>query len=185
MNKRYFTNFIASGELHKEDAISNFDIEKIVKQIYPQLLKYFKGVILWDELKSAIELNRDNDIWCIILCTTTTKDPPSKIGHWVSLIVDNIKRQILYYDSFGDKPKSLTKFYNTLLSAKRYPNEKYQIKINRIKNQRVDSVRCGYFAILFLVTILIEKKTFKDATDFNSITGEKKAKLLQNRFKTI
>lgn len=185
MNNRYFVNFIASGELHKEDAISNYDIEKIVKQIYPSLLKYFKGVFLWDELKKASEVNRSNDIWCIILCTTTTKDPPSKIGHWVSLIVDNNKRQIMYYDSFGDKPKPISKFYKSLLAAKKYKDQSYQIKINRVKNQRVDSVRCGYFAILFLVSVLLEKKTFKDATDFNSITGEKKAKLLQNRFKTI
>lgn len=185
MNKRYFVNFIASGELHKEDAISNFDIEKIVKQIYPQLLKYFKGVILWDQLKITAERNRNNDIWCVILCTTTTKDPPSKIGHWVSLIVNNKKREMLYYDSFGDKPKAITQFYNSLKSAKKYNNELYQVKINRIKNQRVDSVRCGYFAILFLVSMLIENKTFKQATDFNSITGEHRAKLLQNKFKSI
>lgn len=185
MNNKYFTNFKASGELHKEEALSNFDIEKIIRTIYPRLNKYFKGVFLWDELNKIGQINKDNDVWCVILCTNKTKDPPSKIGHWVSLIVNNDIKQIMYYDSFGDKPQSLTQFYKNLMKLKKYSSELYQIKINRVKNQRVDSVRCGYFAILFLVSILVEKKTFKSATDFNSITGEKKAKLLQSRFVTI
>lgn len=183
----FYNDYVSGGyksNVFRLDAISNFDICDIINTFYPSVAKYFKGVYLWDQDLYISKYKKCNK-WCIILCTNKTTDKRSKIGHWVSLIIDNDKREFLYYDSFGEEPKEIKKFYKHLQKFKKYPHELYQLKINKVKHQRVDSARCGYFAILFLVAILEENKTFKEATNFNTLVGEHKAKLLQNQFLMI
>lgn len=166
-----------------DDALSNYDIENIVKNEYNNWKDCFGGCFCWDELKLPIKMNKDR--WAIIVCTLDSEDDPEEIGHWVSIVIDNINKTIMYYDSFGDEPKNKDEFINDIKKFKKYINEKYQLKINRIKNQNVNSNNCGYFAIYFIDNILRKNKSFRKATNFNSIEGEKKIYLLKQKFNMI
>lgn len=189
---RVFTNLkvYAHGEMPSKyddsdtsDALSNYDIPKVIKANFPQMMKKFGGVYLWDEIKKIPKL--DLEKWGVILCTLKTKDPPGKIGHWVSLVIDNEKQKFLYYDSFGDNPLHMKSFVKYVRHLKKYPQKDYQLKINGVINQRITTSTCGYFAILFLRDILLNEQTFKEATDFNTLEGEERARLLRNKFRSI
>lgn len=181
----WFNDFLGGGEIHEAFALSNYDIEKIMREFDP-VNRYFKGTYCIDEFFKLPRYGLQHcDKWAVIILSIKSNEPSNKIGHWTSLVVDNNKRQFLYYDSFGDPPPYSNEFNQTLLKLKKYPNEYYQVKINRIKNQRIDSVRCGYFSILFILDIFKYHKTFKQATNFNTITGEQRAKLLEKKFRHI
>lgn len=181
-----YKTFTGSGErkvmknAFESNALSNYDIEMLVENEYNNWDDRFAGVICWDELKLPFELHKDD--WGVIICTLSTTSNKNDIGHWVSMVIDNKKKVIMYYDSFGDEPKNLNKFINDIRHVKKYYDDKYELKINKVKNQKVTTSNCGYFAIYFLDNILRKKKTFKEATDFNSIEGEKKIDLMKKDF---
>lgn len=72
-----------------------------------------------------------------------------------------------------------------LTSMKYYPDYGYQLKINKIQNQSVKSANCGFFSISFLDKILLKNYSFKRATDFHVLEGEKQMKLLRKKFNFI
>lgn len=169
--------------INSKDALSNFDIEEIIQKEYHDFNKKFLGTFCWDEL--VLPIPKKKDLWGIIINTLTTQARPNEIGHWVALVVNNKKRQFLYYDSFGDNPQKFTKFKELLKKFKKYPNDKYQLKINAVQNQNSNTSNCGFFAINFLRNILQDHVSFKQATDFNSVVGEKKIALLKKSFGLI
>lgn len=186
-NYLLYTNhkIYAYGELPRkyDDALSNYDIPRVIKSNFPDMMSMFGGVFLWDEIKDIPKMNIKK--WGVILCTLKESDPPDKIGHWVSLVIDNENLQFLYYDSFGDNPEHMKSFVKYIKHLKMYPEKNYQLKINGVVNQRITSSTCGYFAILFLKDILLYNLSFKEATNFNTVTGEERARLLRNKFRKI
>lgn len=183
-NKRIISRRKIILNVLKDDALSNFNIEDIIKAKYNNFNKKFRGTFCWDELCLPIHKNGQN-VWGIIINTLNSSAKPDDCGHWVSLIVDNNKKQFLYYDSFGENPKYFEQFKNTIKKFKKYPNSEYQLKINAIQNQKSTTSNCGYFAINFLKNILRDNKTFKQSTDFNTQSGEHKIELLKKSFGVV
>lgn len=112
-------------------------------------------------------------------------DKSNKNGsHWVAVIIDNKKHQIIYYDSFGEEPgKDFIKSIKHLID-----NTPYQYKINRIKRQSASSTNCGYFGMKFLKDMMDGKK-FSEATGFDKLmnmldqskTGEKEIEIFKDK----
>lgn len=169
--------------INSTSALSNFDIEEIIQKEYNDFDHKFKGTFCWDEL--VLPIPNRNDEWGIIVNTLTTNAKSNDVGHWIALVINNSKRQFYYYDSFGDNPQQFNNFKELLKKYKKYNSEKYELKINAVQNQNSNTSNCGFFAINFLENILQDHVSFKTATDFNSVVGEKKIALLKKSFGLI
>lgn len=166
-----------------DKAISNIDIFNFVEKKYHNYHGKWGGVGSYNEINQFPQWNKPK--WGFILNTLSSNAPAKKIGHWVSVVIDNQNKCIMYYDSFGEEPPHLSYFKSHIQKLKQYPNQKYQFKINRVKNQRITSSNCGFFSMHFLDNILNKNKSFKNATDFNTLVGEKKMELLRKEFEYI
>lgn len=87
-------------------------------------------------------------------------DPHYKGGsHWVTLFIDNKKREIYYFDSYGDKiPKQILKFANTVKNQGKKMNLNYKIIINKTRHQYSNS-ECGMYS-LYIIIQLLKNKSF-------------------------
>ena len=154
----------------KGNALYNTEIDDMMKEYYN---KGFVGTFAADQF-DKIPINKKKENISFILNLNKLKD---KEGHWVAVYLK--PDAVYYYDSFGEEPKKpiMDNIKNILKLWK--PGNVYQLKINRIKNQRNNSSTCGYFAMKFLKDIY-DGKDFKEATGFkaleNSMKGEKKLK---------
>lgn len=166
--------------------LSDNDIKKIVAKKFFSFKDKFRGVYTRDELPHIRPVKKKK--YGFILNTLKNKDfinNKNAVGHWIAIVIDNEKREILYYDPFGEKPKNQDEFIYMIRNQKQYPDEGYQFKINKIQNQSVRSSNCGFFAITFLDKILNKNYSFKKATNFHVLEGEKQMKLLRKQFNFI
>eukprot|EP00732_Lithocolla_globosa_P000373 Lithocolla_globosa_v1_NODE_108_length_6291_cov_39.629250.p2 type:complete len:155 gc:universal NODE_108_length_6291_cov_39.629250:4233-3769(-) len=135
--------------------------------------KGFKGTYAIDMLDS-IPINKKDKQFSFVMNTSPIK---IKDGHWVGVYVNG--ENVEYYDSFGEEyPHKFLKRMKKLLK-KWKPDNVYQIKVNRVKKQKVNTDTCGYHAMNF-ITKRYNGESFMDATDFkiikDSIKGEKEIK---------
>jgi len=100
--------------------------------------------------------------------------------HWTSCFVtpDTIE----YFDSFGEDPSSEVLDEIKKVVHKWKPGNTFQIKINNVKRQNVNSTNCGYFAMKFLVD-RYKGKTFKEATGWKIIEDSKHGEGVIKEFK--
>ena len=157
----------------KNDGLFNDEINKMMKTI-----KNFKGTYALDQVQD-IKINKSDPYFSFVMNTEPIKVPS---GHWVSWFIT--PTTIEYYDSFGEDPnsESLEKVFK--LTNQYRPNNKYQVKINRIKYQRNNTQNCGWFAMKFIKD-RSTGKSFKDATGFkiieDSLKGEKEIKKFKSK----
>lgn len=181
---RYGFNSSGYGATISDDyALSDYDITRIVDTTFNNYHGGWGGVWCYDEI-NKIPVKR-KEKWGFILNTLMRNDPEDKVGHWVAVFIDNVNKHICYYDSFGENPKFLPVFKSVLPRFKGHPEYGYEFKINKIKNQRITSANCGFFAMSFLDKMINKNYTFKEATDFNSIEGERRMNLLKSKFNFI
>ncbi len=76
----------------------------------------------------------------------------SKGMHWVAVFIDpTFNRSLEYFDSFGEPPKdSFMKNIKKVIAAIN-PSTYLKFKVNKVKQQRVTSDLCGYYAMYFII----------------------------------
>lgn len=151
----YFT-FKPKGTIKKYGWLSTTNIDEIMEQ-YQYLYKdtfEFIGAVPSDYNK-IVDINykklKGVDTIGIIFNT----DPHDKPGqHWVSIFINNLNKNIEYFDSLGNKPNK-----NMTLFLKNFKD--YNIKINTKILQKDNSNECGLFSLNFIIEKL-KGKTFLD-----------------------
>ena len=111
-------------------------------------------------------------------------DQAGKPGkHWVAVRVDTRNDNVVeYYDSFGEEPsKHFMKQLNKLVNKLDVPVY-LKLKINRIKDQNVNTNNCGWHAMSFIIDRNLGHP-FRECTGFDdSQNGEGRIDTLKNKF---
>lgn len=112
------------------------------------------GECVWEEL-CKFNLNNEinkgkSDIGIIF-----NLDPHDKPGsHWVSMYISIPKKEICYFDSYGDKmPRRINKLAQRIQSQSLNKGETYKIKENKVRHQYSDS-ECGMYCLYFIKSLL-------------------------------
>lgn len=160
-----------SGKKHIGGGLWSNQLEKIMSR-YPN----FVGVYPADKI-SEIKVKPKMGF---IMNLSTSKEEGT---HWVAVYIDTKHdRSIEYYDSFGRDPSySLMKQIKTIVNELN-PDTYLKFKVNRIKQQSVDSSNCGIFAAKFLMD-RFEGIPFQDCTCYSDVAnGEKMANHIRHKF---
>lgn len=148
--------------------LSSLDIVKVMKQ-WEQRYKHFKfigpspidydthrmfGECVWDELcefKLSEHLKKAHTKIGVIF----NLDPHYKSGsHWVALFINDNKKTIYYFDSYGDPPpKQIKKFINNTIKQSAELNTPYKYLENKRRHQFGDS-ECGMYSMYFITEML-------------------------------
>ncbi len=82
-------------------------------------------------------------------------DPHYKEGsHWVAMFINLRKKQIYYFDSYGDKiPTRLMKFVRMVRKQGRHLGEKYKFHQTTRRHQYL-STECGMYSLFFIISLL-------------------------------
>ena len=81
-----------------------------------------------------------------------THDKPG--SHWVSMFIDNNKKHVYYFDSYGDEiPQRLVRLVNTIQVQGRQYGENYEYYYNDNRHQYKNS-ECGMYCLYFIITLL-------------------------------
>ena len=101
-------------------------------------------------------------------------------SHWVAVFIDCIKKQVIYFDSYGDNiPRRINKFCNEIINQSESFGEKYQQIISKKRHQYGNS-ECGMYCLFFIIQLL---KGTKHATfEKNRIPDSKMTKLRKQLF---
>ena len=103
--------------------------------------------------------------------------------HWVAVRVDTRdENTVEYYDSFGEEPsKHFMKQLNKLVNKLDVPVY-LKLKINKIKDQNVNTNNCGWFAMSFIIDRNLGRP-FRECSGYDaSIAGEENIDALKNKF---
>ena len=156
--------------------LTSLDFIQIMKQyekkykcfqfIGPSPIDYDKhlshGECVWDELcKFDLEKTIKRGITKIGVIFNT--DPHDKEGaHWVSLFVNIKKREIYYFDSYGERT---SKFINRFAREKIIKQgDALGIDFKYIKNKKRHQYRtseCGMYCLYFIIQMLTTNKSFE------------------------
>ena len=82
-------------------------------------------------------------------------DPHYKSGsHWVALFINTRKREIYYFDSYGEKiEKKIKEFAETVQEQSMKLGEKYELIENELRHQYTQS-ECGMYSLYVIVQLL-------------------------------
>lgn len=167
-----------SGKPKHVQALYDWQIDKIMK---PYRKKGYLGVFSSDEIPRLKEVIGDYDrISCIINTTPSTEDTSDVGGHWYALFCDFVNdRCIEVYDSLAEKRDQ--KFLHDLKTVVDAKGLDYLLKYKEstVREQRMDTSTCGWFAMKFLMD-RYAGKPFKECTGFDN--QEPKARALAKRF---
>lgn len=113
-----------------------------------------------------------SNFWGIIVFIPHKLEKDIRTGHWVALTFDNqYYFQVCFFDSFGRSPQQL-KIGNIIEDfIARWieyikPKLLLKYKINGVKLQKGEEKTCGSYVIQFIIDILINKKNFKEASNY-------------------
>ena len=123
-------------------------------------IKYY-GECVWEEL-------------CKFRLTSHLENHKSKIGvifnldkhnedgsHWVAVFIDAVKKEVYYFDSYGDKPpKNIKKFINEVQKQSRAMGTKFNYMYNTKRHQFGNS-ECGMYCLYFIISMLQEGGNFQ------------------------
>lgn len=146
---------------YKGKPISMYDLDKVLDDI-PD----FIGVIDVNEFQK-LKFNNNKRTGIILLYNS----------HYRSIIIDPIYTlSVMYYDPYGEEPpkpilRQLTKKISDMNT-----NTKLKLKINKIKNQRLNSNNCGLHATRFIINILVKNYSFIKATGYTIKKAEELAR---------
>lgn len=185
-----------SNEREREEALrvalTDVDINLLAKTRFNNFGKKFKGA--WR--KDAVDVHYDNEdfpglkkpkipLWGIIINNMSDEQLDNGgIGHWVACVVDNSKKEILYYDPLGHEP--YPEFEERIKPYKKegLDADKYQLKINRVPHQGRDQL-CGWYCLNFLDAVLNRRDNFMDASGFTIANVRKQVELFSKQFTMI
>jgi len=105
-------------------------------------------------------------------------DPHDLEGsHWMCMFIDVKKKEIYYFDSYGDgPPRRLRKFMNEVKRQSRALGTPYKILKNKRRHQFSES-ECGMYCLYFIIQLLKGKDTFESLTKHR--INDKKVKELR------
>lgn len=105
-------------------------------------------------------------------------DPHDLEGsHWMCMFIDIKKKEIYYFDSYGDgPPRRLSKFMNEVKRQSRALGTPYTILKNKRRHQFSES-ECGMYCLYFIIQLLKGKDTFESLTKHR--INDKKVKELR------
>lgn len=170
----------------------DYEIEKIMEP-YNDL--GFMGVISADEIPKIIEKvqkrikskNAKKEDRISFVMNLDTSDGPGY--HWVACYIDpSFDRSIEFYNSFGYKgsnhgeptPEMMEEIKKLIDTVE--PETYLKFKVNKVKQQSVDTANCGYFCMKFLID-RYNGKSWQDATGFRNLDLSKKSEEDIKKFK--
>jgi len=151
--------------------LTSVDIDKVMKQweksykcfefIGPSPIDYDKhhlfGECVWEELCkfSLLDMKKrgKNKIGVIF-----NLDPHYKEGsHWVALFINIRKKQIYYFDSYGEKiPRKILKFAKEVQKQGRHIKEEFVLHQVKKRHQYSES-ECGMYSLYFIIQLLKDR----------------------------
>lgn len=156
--------------------LSSVDIERVMRQ-YERAYKCFDfigpspidfdepllwGECVWEELckfqlKEHIKKDKKK-IGMIFNLDKHTEDG----SHWVAMFVNIAKKEICYFDSYGDRePKLIFKLVKKIKKQARDLDQKFKFK--RVsKRHQYSSSECGMYSLFFIIQLLKDSKNFED-----------------------
>ena len=154
--------------------LSSLDIVKVMKQ-WEHRYKCFKfigpspidydthkmfGECVWDELckfnlKNLLKKKKKK------IGVIFNLDPHYKSGsHWVAVFLNDIKKTIYYFDSYGDPPpRQIKKFIDNTIKQSKELGIEYKYLQNNRRHQFGDS-ECGMYSMYF-ITEMLQNKCFE------------------------
>ena len=168
-----------SWKKNKNEWLSNFDIEKVMKQ-YEETYSNFAFIgatpLDFDHIKSDGKC-----VWpelCNFKLEEYIKKGIRKIGiifntdyhnedgaHWISMFIDINDKDpyIFYFDSTGDKiPDEIEKLQNKIINQGKKLNIDFKIEnTTKIKHQKTNT-ECGVYCLYLIINLLEGKKTIDD-----------------------
>ena len=109
------------------------------------------GECVWDELcKFSLKKQKDENKKRIGIIFNL--DPHDKPGsHWVACFIDMYKKEIYYFDSYGDRtPSKIKIFVKRVAKESKHFGKKYNFKVNKRRHQYSDS-ECGMYCLHFII----------------------------------
>lgn len=105
-------------------------------------------------------------------------------GHWVACYIDTLKdMSVEYYDSFAQEPSNAFLVGLKAIVDKLKPSIYLKFKVNRIKEQKINSSDCGYHSMNFLIN-RFNGASFKECSGYNQYAkGVRDVNNLKQRFK--
>lgn len=194
--KEYLINFAAkkpnSWKKNPTEWLSSLDIIEVMKRwenidkefefIGPSPIDYDTHIMynecVWEELcefSLSDTLNRGKKKIGIIFNLDKHNQPGS---HWVAVYLDLKKKEIYYFDSYGDSiPKQINKFIKKVQCQ----GKKLDLNIKKIvlktRHQYSDS-ECGMYSLYFIIQLL----KGKPISHFNKRISDKYMKKLRNMY---
>ena len=145
---KYFT-FKPKTTLTNYSWLSTNDINYVLQQ-YQELDKTFKFLGTFpSDFYNFLKFDYTSLVTYNLVAIVLNLDSHDKTGsHWVSLVIDNNKKTIEYFDSLGKSPNTNIKQFIKLLRVTVFP--KYKYKWNKIKHQNKNT-ECGVYSIYFII----------------------------------
>tara|TARA_B100000963_G_scaffold360371_1_gene390998 strand:+ start:29343 stop:30212 length:870 start_codon:yes stop_codon:yes gene_type:complete len=180
---------------NKNEWLTSIDILKFMKQ-YEDIYKCFQflgpspidydthilnGECVWEDLcefnlKEAIK-EKKKKIGVIF-----NLDPHYKSGsHWVCLFININKKQIFYFDSYGDRaPTQIRKFARKVQNQSAKLGKKFKYIQNKKRHQYQES-ECGMYCLYTIIQLLMDK----NISMFNKRIPDKKMENLRSKYFNI
>jgi len=154
--------------------LSSLDIVKVMNQ-WEQRYKCFKfigpspidydthkmfGECVWDELcKFNLKIHKKNKKKKVGIIFNL--DPHYKAGsHWVAVFINDVKKTIYYFDSYGDRPHpQIKKFIDNVINQSTQLGTTYKYLENKKRHQFGNS-ECGMYSMYF-ITQMLQNKCFE------------------------
>lgn len=181
-NHPYFTGNVKYGIGENDQGDGLYDVQ--IDKMMASNPKYI-GTITRDEITNLIpKAKAVGDLFGefgFIMNLDTRKS--ENFQHWVAVYCDlDDRKELCYYDPFG-APPPFEKIYNDLTKLVRSFDLPYYLKfkVNRIRNQSYKADTCGFHCMMFLDK-MFNGYSFKEATDHNTVEGEKKVEEVKNKF---
>jgi hypothetical protein len=146
----------------------------------------FLGVFADDQYNQVASKVKPKSRGSIIVNT----DPSTKEGtHWQAIYFDarpTGSKSIEFFDSFGRDPTANQLKGIKLISEKLKPDTYLKLKINKVKQQNVNSANCGYFSCRFLID-RYRGRSFAESTGYSDkiIEASKKGEQEISKFKKM
>ena len=105
-------------------------------------------------------------------------------SHWVSMFININKKEIYYFDSYGDRvPKLIFKFVKKVKRQAEELGKKFKFKWVSNRHQYGNS-ECGMYSLFFIIQLLKDTKNFDDFQN-NKYTDDYMKKLRKIYFNSF
>lgn len=112
-----------------------------------------RGECVWDEL-CKFSLKKQKESGKKKIGIIFNLDPHDKPGsHWVAMHIDMYKKEIYYFDSYGDRtPSKIKTLVKRIQAESKKFGKKYKFSVNKKRHQYGDS-ECGMYCLHFIIEL--------------------------------